>query len=139
MKAAGRTIHTVLGLWHGVAAVQNAFDILATTGLVPELRPFASKNAAMIAKLLERLQPSTLQVAVLLGGVCALQAAAAASFARGAIGGKSDDLGFALSLALFGAFFLVDDAFDNYELGADHRAIFTLVAASYSACKAARS
>ena len=138
MKAAGKTIHAVLGLWHGLAAVQNAFDILATTQVAPELRPFASKNAAAIAKLLERLHPSTPQIAALLGGVCAIEALAAASFARGALGGKSDDLAFALSLGLFGAFFLVDDAFDNYDMGADHRAIFTLVAASYCACKAAR-
>jgi hypothetical protein len=131
-------IHAVLGLWHGLAAVQNAFDILATTDVAPELRPFASKNAAAIAKLLERLEPSTLQVATLLAGICAIEAAAAVAFARGAFNGKHDDLAFSLSLGLFGAFFLVDDAFDNYELGADHRAIFTLVAASYSACRAAR-
>jgi len=61
----GRIVLAVLGLWHGLAAIQNFFDVHS--------------------------------------------------------------------------FFLIDDALDDYELGAKHRAIFTLVAAGYAAAKAAKA
>jgi hypothetical protein len=40
--------------------------------------------------------------------------------------------------ALFGAFFLIADAFDNDDLGAKHRATFALLVASYAACGVTR-
>jgi len=135
MKPVARTLLGVLGLWHALAAVQNVFAILVSLNAAPGLRPFASKNAEAIGKLLERLHPSKARVATLLAGVSAMEAAAAVGFLRGAIDGESSELGFVLSLTLFGAFFIVDDAFDGYDMGADHRAIFTLLAASYAACK----
>jgi hypothetical protein len=91
----------------------------------------------LIAKLTAPLHPPRASIAALLTGASAVEAAASASFIRSAVAGEPCELGFALSLALFGAFFLVDDAFDEYDLGAKHRAVFTLVAASYSASKAA--
>ncbi len=139
MKPAGRTVLGVLGLWHGLAAIQNAFDILAGTGVAPGLRPLASKNLELVAKLMGRLHPPKEALVVLLAGTSALEAAACVSFGRGALEGGEAELGFGLSLALFGAFFLIDDAFDDYELGAKHRAIFTLVAAGYAAVKAAQA
>jgi hypothetical protein len=139
MNSVGRTIHAVLGLWHGLAAAQNIFDILATTGVAPQLRPLASKNVEAIGKTLERLHPSEENVSALLAVAAAAEGVASASFLRGAFDGEISLDGFALSLALFGGFFLVDDAFDVYTLGADHRAIFTLVAASYVASRAAQT
>jgi hypothetical protein len=136
---AGRTILTVLGVWHGLAAVQNVFDVLATTGVAPRLRPVASKNFELVAKLARPLHPNVRTIATLLAGASLVEAAAAVSFARGALAGACDDAGFGLSLALFGSFFLIDDAFDDYDLGAKHRAIFTLVAISYVAAKAAEA
>jgi hypothetical protein len=138
MNAVGRTIHGVLGLWHGLAAIQNVFDLLATTGVAPELRPLASKNFALIEKLAEPLHLPQRTITVLLAGASAIEAAAAAAYARGALGGERSELGFGLSLALFGAFFLIDDVFDDYDLGTKHRAIFTLVATGYATSGAAR-
>jgi hypothetical protein len=137
MNSVGRTIHAVLGLWHGLASLQNVFDILASTEVAPSLRPVASKNFQLIRKLLERVRPSKENVAVLLSVVAAIEAVASVAFVRGAIDREESNDAFAVSLVLFGAFFLIDDAFDGYEIGSDHRAIFTLVAASYAASKTA--
>jgi hypothetical protein len=139
MKPAGRSVLAVLGLWHGLAAIQNLFDILAATGVAPVLRPLASKNLELVGKLAEPLHPSKSAIVALLAGASAIEAAASASFARGAIEGDRSELGFSLSLALFGSFFLIDDAFDDYSLGAKHRAIFTLVAAGYAAAAASEA
>jgi hypothetical protein len=135
MNSVGRKLHAVLGLWHGLAAVQNVFDILASTGVAPGLRPFASKNVEAIGKLLERVHPSKETIAALLAVAAATEAVASVSFFRGAVDGETSNDGFAVSLALFGGFFLIDDAFDGYQMGADHRAIFTLVATAYAASK----
>jgi len=139
MNLVGRTILGVLGLWHGLAATQNVFDVLASTRIAAGLRPLASKNFELIAKVAEPLHLPKTAIAILLTGAATVETAASLSFARGAIVGEANELGFALSLALFGSFFLIDDALDDYDLGAKHRAIFTLVAAGYAATKAAKS
>jgi hypothetical protein len=51
MNVVGRTVLAVLGLWHGLAAIQNFFDVLASTGIDAGLRPVASKNFDLIAKM----------------------------------------------------------------------------------------
>ena len=139
MNSVGKTIHAVLGLWHGLASIQNAFDVLASVEVAPGLRSVASKNFQLIEKLLERLHPSKEVVAALLAVVAAIAAVASVAFLRGAVDGEESNDAFAVSLVLFGAFFLIDDAFDGYQMGSDHRAIFTLVAASYAASKTARA
>ncbi len=139
MNLVRRTILAVLGLWHGLAAIQNFFDVLASTGIAAGLRPLASKNFELIAKAAKGLHPPTAAIAVLLTGAAGIEAGACGSFVRGAIADEDGELGFALSLALFGSFFLIDDALDDYDLGSKHRAIFTLVAAGYAAAKAAKS
>jgi hypothetical protein len=133
-----RTILAVLGTWHGLAATQNTFDLLASTGVAPRLRPLASKNMELVAKLTEPLHPSKSTLVLLVSGAAAIEAAASLSFVRGAVDGKRSELGFCLSLTLFGTFFLIDDAFDEYDLGAKHRAIFSLLAVSYLAVRAAK-
>ncbi len=130
---------SVLALWHGLCAVQNVFDILAETGAAPALGPVASKNLPMIVKLAAPLRLPKTALVALLAGVSGAQAAASVAFVRGAIAGRRSEAGFALSLALFGSFFLIDDAFDQYELGAKHRAVFALLAAAYAACRAAEA
>jgi len=139
MNLVRRTILGVLGLWHGLAATQNVFDVLASTGIATGLRPLASKNFDMIANVAEPLHPSRTAIAVLLTGAATIEAAASVSFVRAAFTGEGAEVGFALSLALFGSFFLIDDGLDDYDLGAKHRAIFTLVVAGYAATKAATS
>jgi hypothetical protein len=135
MDAIGKAIHCTLGCWHGLAAVQNTADVLATTGLAPELRPVASKNVALIGKLAEPLHPTRRTIATLVIGAAIVEAVAGAAFLRAAFGNGRSQLGFSLSLALFGTFFLIDDALDDYELGAKHRATFALLAAAYAACE----
>lgn len=113
--------------------------MLASTGVAPGLRPIAAKNFRMIAKLAAPLHPPKWLPAALLSGAAAIEALAAVSYLRGALSDGRSDAGFALSLWLFGAFFLIDDAFDDYDLGAKHRAIFTLVAATYAASRVGES
>jgi len=62
-----------------------------------------------------------------------LEAAAAAGFCRGAVRGRRSEFGFSAALALFGAFFLIDDAFDDYDEGARHRSVFAMLIVGYMA------
>lgn len=136
MNAVGRILHGILGVWHGLAAIQNVFEILAARDVAPGLKPLASKNLELVGKLLEPLHPGESTIVMLVAGASAVEVAASVTFVRGAVTGDCADAGFAFSLLLFGAFFLIDDAFDDYDLGARHRAVFTLVASAYAASRA---
>jgi len=137
MNLAGRTTLGILGVWHGLAATQNAFDILAATEVFPQLRPMASKNLSLMENLTAPLEPSKATLVALLSAAALIEAAASVAFVRGALAGTRSDAGFALSLLLFGTFFTIDDAFDDYAMGAKHRAVFTMLAAAYAATRAA--
>ncbi len=137
MNAVGRTLHGILGVWHGLAAIQNVFEILAARDVVPGLKPLASKNLELIGKLLEPLHPGEATIVMLLAGASAVEVTASVAYLRGLVADECADAGFALSLLLFGAFFLIADAFDDYDLGARHRAVCTLIAAAYAASRAA--
>jgi hypothetical protein len=134
MKSVGRAVHGVLALWHAIAATQNAFEILVAARAAPALAPFASKNLQLVQKVIGPLHLPEGAGCLLLAGASALEFAASLGFMRGALAGRRDDPAFAASLLLFGSFFLIDDALDDYDLGAKHRAIFTLILAAYSAC-----
>jgi hypothetical protein len=134
MKSVGRTVHGVLALWHAIAATQNVFEILVATKAAPALAPFASKNLQLVEKVVGPLHLPGATGCALLAGASALEFAASLGFIRGALSGRRNDPAFAASLLLFGSFFLIDDALDDYDLGAKHRAIFTLIVAAYSAC-----
>jgi len=138
MNMVGRTVHLALGSWLVLAALQNAADVLATSGFAPQLRPVASKNVALVGKVAEPLHLAPRSIAALVMCASVIEAAAAAAFLRSALAGKRSEFGFGLSLVLFSGFFVIDDAFDDYELGAKHRAIFALFAAAYAACGSAR-
>jgi hypothetical protein len=138
MIAVPKVIHGTLGFWHALAALQNAADVLATSGVAPALRPIASKNVALIGELVQPLHLTQRTIGTLVIGVSLVEAVSAAAFLRATLGEGRAEFGFGLSLALFGAFFLIDDAFDSYDLGAKHRAIFALLAASYAACGVTR-
>jgi hypothetical protein len=126
-SAVSRIVLSVLGAWLGLAAAQNLADVLVEADLAPPLRPVASKNFQLMADLTSRAHLPREVLLGLLCGVAAVEASAASAFARAAAGRPAAaEAGFALSLALFGAFFLIDDAFDAYELGAKHRDAFVL-------------
>jgi hypothetical protein len=137
MRPVGKTVLGMLAAWHGLVAAQNTFDLLATMGAAPYLRPLAGKNFALLRKVLARFAPSDAAIGSLLCNVILIEASAATMFAVAALDGEADTPGFVLSFALFGAFFLIDDALDDYDMGARHRATFTMLAAGYVAAKAA--
>jgi hypothetical protein len=137
MRPVGKTVLGMLGAWHALVAVQNTFDLLASLGIAPSLRPLAGKNFALLRKVLARFAPTDATIGTLLFNVVLMEGAAAIMFAVAAADGDADTPGFVLSFGLFGAFFLIDDALDNYEMGARHRATFTMLAAGYVAAKAA--
>ncbi|HTW84269.1 MAG TPA: hypothetical protein VMD91_09400 [Candidatus Sulfotelmatobacter sp.] len=131
MRSVSRMVLTILATWQGLAAIQNLADVLVEADLAPQLRPVASKNYPMIADLLAPLHPPRELVLGLLTGCAAVETLAAVALARGASGDRERaENGFALSLGLFGAFFLIDDAFDAYEMGAKHRDAFVLFLAA---------
>ena len=133
MTAVGKTIHGTLGFWHGLAALQNAADVLATSGIAPKLRPLASKNVALVGELAKPLHPTQRTIATLVIGATIVEAVAAVAYLRAALGNGRSELGFGLPRTL--RRFLSDRRrVHNYELAAKHRATFALLAASYAAC-----
>ena len=88
-------------------------------------RPGCGRSASKTLELIGKLGPGeTVDIlVVLLSGAAAIEALAGLAYVRGALVDESADAGFALSLVLFGSFFLIDDAFDDYDIGAKHRAI----------------
>jgi hypothetical protein len=62
----------------------------------------------------------------LLAGATGVEAAAAIAFAR-----DDDELAFALAVALFGSFALVDEAMADYELDETHREVLVFVLVAY--------
>jgi hypothetical protein len=133
VKPAARAIQATLAAWHALAATQNVFEILASAGIAPGLRPLASKNLELIERYVERVRLPKRASVPLLACASALEAAAAAGFCRGVLRGRRSEFGFTTALALFGGFFLIDDAFDDYEMGARHRSTFTMLIVAYMA------
>ena len=119
MTAVGKTIHGTLGFWHGLAALQNAADVLATSGIAPKLRPLASKNVALVGELAKPLHP-TQRIS---------QRRDRRNYRRGS-GGRRIPARCARKRPkrtrfwplprTLRRFLSIDDAFDNYELAAKH-------------------
>jgi hypothetical protein len=133
VRRAARAIQATLAAWHALAATQNAFEILASAGIAPGLRPLASKNLELIERYADRVRLPKRVSATLLACASVLEVAAAAGFCRGAVRGRRSEFGFTAALALFGAFFLIDDAFDDYDEGARHRSVFAMLIVCYMA------
>ena len=95
MNAVGRTLHGILGVWHGLAAIQNVFEILAARDVVPGLKPLASKNLELIGKLLEPLHPGEATIVMLLAGASAVEVTASVAYLRGLVADECADAGFA--------------------------------------------
>lgn len=123
----GRVVTIVLGAWLGVAAITNAFDLLGSLNVAPQLTAFASGNLALMMFLVRShaaVPPGFLEFA--LSGVIVIEAAAALLFLRG-----RTTPAFVLALALFGAFIVIDDVFHGYDIEASHRGIFVMLCAAY--------
>ena len=130
MPSVRRTLLTVLSAWHGLAAFKNLCDLCAEFELVPGVESWGSRNFAAMEKLLAPLRPPRPLLGVMLAGVIGLEAAIAVAFAR-----ERDELGFALAVALFGSFAVVDEAMVDYELDETHREILVFVLISYLAVR----
>jgi hypothetical protein len=126
MISVRRTVLIVLSAWHGLAAFKNLCDLGASFGIVPAAARWRSHNFAAMEKLLAPLRLSRPVLGTLLAGAAGVEAAAAIAFARG-----DDELAFALAVALFGSFALVDEAMADYELDETHREILVFVLTAY--------
>jgi hypothetical protein len=132
MPPVRRALLAVLSAWHGLAAVKNACDLCAEFGVLPGAAAFGSKNFAAIERLLSPLRLPRESLGVLLAGVAAAEGTIAVAFARG-----DEDLAFALGVALFGSFALVDEAMVDYALDETHRDILVLLLIAYLVVKTA--
>ena len=130
MPSVRRTILTVLSAWHGLAAFKNLCDLAAEFGLAPAAARYGSKNFAAMEKLLASLHPSRGLLGGLLAGVVAVETAVGLAFAK-----DRDELGFALAVALFGSFALIDEAMTDYELDETHREVLALLLIAYLATR----
>ena len=126
MRPVRRTVLLAFAAWHGLASAKNACDVLAALRIAPAAAPFRSKNLEAMEKLLASWHPSRTVLAGLLGGVAAVEAAAALAFAAG-----NEELAFTLAVLLFTAFMLIDDAFTDYQLDATHRNVLVLLLVGY--------
>jgi hypothetical protein len=131
MPSVRRTALAVLSAWHGLAAFKNLCDLAAEFEIVPGAAPLGSKNFAAMEKLLAPLHPPRELLGLLLGGVAVVETAIALAFAK-----DRDELGFALAVALFGSFTLVDEAMADYELDATHREILVFILTAYLVTRA---
>jgi hypothetical protein len=126
MPTVRRTVLAVLSAWHGLAALKNLCDLAAAFGIVPAARRFGSGNFAAIEKLLAPLHAPRELLGTLLLGAAALEGAAAAGFAL-----DRGEPAFALSLALFGSFAVIDELMADYQLDETHREILSFVLIAY--------
>jgi hypothetical protein len=126
MFSVRRTVLTVLSAWHGLAAVKNLCDLAAAFDVVPAAKRIGSGNFAAIENLLAPLRPPKELLGTLLLGAAALEAAAAVGFAL-----DRGEPAFALSLALFGSFAVIDELMADYQLDETHREILVFVLLAY--------
>jgi len=126
MLSVRRVVLTVLSAWHGLAAVKNLCDLAAAFEVVPAAKRIGSGNFAAIEKLLGPLHPPKGLLGALLLGAAAIEGAVAVGFARGRA-----EPAFALSLALFGAFAVIDELMADYQLDETHREILVFVLLAY--------
>jgi hypothetical protein len=130
MISVRRAVLIVLSAWHGLAAFKNLCDLGATFGIVPAAARWRSHNFAAMEKLLAPLRLPRPLLGTLLAGVVGVEVAAAVAFAR-----NDDELAFALAVALFGSFALIDEAMADYELDETHREVLVFVLVGYLATR----
>jgi hypothetical protein len=135
-------VAATLGIWQGVAALENVAEILrASSEGGAAVEAVASNNLTLVKRLLARLRLGNDALGRLLGGIAPCECASAIALMRAALGRgesarRSVDLGFGISLGLFGAFFIGDDALHDYDLGAAHRNVFATLCVAFLAVRA---
>jgi len=126
VPSVSRIVMVTLGLWLAVAAITNIIDLVSA--MMGDLTwGHGSGNLFQMAGLMAvYFRPPLWLLEVLLAGVIVIEAAAAAFFLL-----NRTALAFALALALFCAFIIVDDIFLGYQIEASHRTIFIMLCAAY--------
>jgi len=140
-RPAANVVTGIVGIWQGIAALENAAEVLQAFGEnEPAVDAVASRNRALIARVLARFRLPDKALGLMLAAVASVEAVSCgallrAAFSSGDAAAVPRRLGFGLSLALFGGFFIVDEIMHDFELEASHRGIFTMLCAAYVAAE----
>ena len=119
--------------WFAVVTLTNAADALIAIGALPANWPFASGNYQMIATVTGRYSRPEWIVLPMFGGVIIWEALATAAFARAYAGWSRADgaarvtharLAYAVALALWGTFLVIDEFFIAYDVESTHLGLF---------------
>jgi hypothetical protein len=130
----GRLASGLLGFWalyFTVVALSNLADLLRAVSILPPGWPWVSGNLAFIVSSTARLGGPTWMGPGLLAGVVAWQALAAVLFWRATRRNADDEaLGppFAVSLALWAVFILLDELLLIFETGVEATHLRLLIA-----------
>ncbi len=119
-------------LYFSIVMGMNAFDALKAFGLLSKDWKFASGNYALICQATQTYRAPAWLNRVLFAGVIVWQTLAAALLwfavyrwlSPWTTGYHATDAAFALGLALFAAFVLMDEVFKEYKSERDHMLIF---------------
>lgn len=115
-------------VWLTFVAVKNAFDGLKALGVLPEGWRFASKNYDYMWDATRTYDTPAWMVGMLFAGATVWEGITAALMWRAAgVGDRLNGatmLAFGASLALWGAFMLMDEIFNAYEVENTHTRIF---------------
>jgi hypothetical protein len=118
--------------WSSVVCATNVVDGLKALQLLPDLWSFASGNYQLMVKVTGIHHLPAWAVAVLFGGVVAWEELAVLLFRREFGRFRARDHGgstiyspaFAVSLALWAAFMVVDEVLIIYDIEGTHRSLF---------------
>jgi uncharacterized membrane protein len=136
----GRVQLLVVAVWITIVVIGNVIDALCAVGVLPKGAPFASGNLALIGTVLAKLaivraSPLAFAIAIFLEALSAFWLWAAVRRRDH----RSEDLAFAILLALFGGFVAVDELAGLYELESVHRSLVTFVAVLYLVVRLTRT
>ena len=119
--------------WFAIAALTNIADLLVASAVLSADWPFASGNYELIATLTNRYPRPAWMVAVLLVGAIGWESAAALLFARAFAAWPQTDAArrlararaaYAVALALWASFLLIDEVLIAYDMEATHLRLF---------------
>lgn len=132
VPAIQRSILLFWAIWFGVVTSTNVCDALVAMGLLPPDWPYASGNFGLIAQVTSRYSPPSFLLGALFAGVIAWEGLACGLFLRAWSawrvaadrGRAAARLAYALAIALWAAFLIVDELFIAYDVSGTHLNLF---------------
>ena len=120
-------------VWFAVVTLTNLSDALVAAGMLPPDWSFASGNYAQIKEVTSRYSTPAWLLPPLFAGVIAWEGLASALFVRawaawpsaGDRGRAAARLAYAVAIALWAGFLIVDEFFIAYEVAGTHLGLFT--------------